>query len=130
MTEAAAEIKALVSRAVNSVSTGNNLIEQAGSALNKTSDAVRGVSALMLDIARMSREQSEGIDHINEAIAHIDDVAQQNAALVEQGTSAAEIMEQRANALVRLLSMFQVDNSSTIMTNDKTTIQSARLRIT
>ena len=97
---------------MDSVATGNRLIEKAGTALDKTSDAARRVSSLMMDIARASIEQSEGIDHINEAIAHIDDVAQQNAAFVEQGSAAAESMENRAKALVGLLSVFRVDQPS------------------
>jgi methyl-accepting chemotaxis protein len=106
-TEAAAEIKDLITDSVDKVSTGNKLVEQAGQTMKEIVNSIHGVTEIMAEITSASSEQSTGIEQVNIAIAQMDDVTQQNAALVEQAAAAAESLEEQARSLVTTVGSFK-----------------------
>ncbi|MBB5391025.1 MULTISPECIES: methyl-accepting chemotaxis protein [unclassified Herbaspirillum] len=108
---AAKEIKTLIDDSVNKVGAGSALVEQAGATMTRVVESVQHVNAIVNEISVASAEQSEGIQQVNDAIAQLDDVTQQNAALVEQAAAAAASMRGQAGNLTQLVSVFQVDGS-------------------
>jgi len=109
---AAGEIKDLISDSVDKVSDGSKLVTQAGLTMEEIVASIRGVTDMMAEITAASSEQSSGIEQVNLAIAQMDDVTQQNAALVEQAAAAAESLEEQAQNLVITVSGFKVDDSA------------------
>jgi methyl-accepting chemotaxis protein len=105
---AAKEIKGLIDNTVSKVSDGANLVEQAGGTMQELVVSVQRVTDIMSDIASASREQSVGIDQVNKAIAQMDEVTQQNAALVEEAAAAAGSLEDQARSLLDTVSTFTV----------------------
>ena len=105
---AAKEIKGLIGESVGKVELGSKLVAEAGQTMTETVDSIRRVTALMFDIANASQEQSEGIEQIGKAITQIDDVTQQNAALVEQASAASESLERQSDNLAELLRTFRL----------------------
>ena len=105
---AAKEIKGLIGDSVSKVEAGSKLVAEAGQTMTATVDSIRRVTALMFDIANASQEQSEGIEQIGQAITQIDDVTQQNAALVEQASAASESLERQSEHLAELLRSFKL----------------------
>ena len=108
---AAKEIKALISDSVVQVETGSRLVGQAGSTMDDVVASVQRVTAIIGEIAVASGEQNVGIDQVNTAIAHMDGVTQQNAALVEQAAAAADAMQQQAVSLAQAVSVFKINGS-------------------
>ncbi|NDP59012.1 MAG: hypothetical protein GZ090_06610 [Oxalobacteraceae bacterium] len=106
---AAREIKSLIGDSVDKVDAGARLVEQAGATMNEVVASVARVTGIISEIAAASVEQTLGINHISQAITHMDQSTQQNAALVEQSTAAAESMQEQADKLVNAISVFQVD---------------------
>lgn len=109
---AAKEIKQLIDDSGEMVKRGSELANQAGKAMHETVESFRRVTPLMFDIANASSEQSEGIDQITLAMTQIDDMTQQNSALVEEASATAESLEQQASSLIDLLKVFKVSDSS------------------
>jgi methyl-accepting chemotaxis protein len=109
---AAKEIKSLIDDTVSKVSDGSALVKQAGSTMGELVDSVQRVTAILSDIAAASREQSSGIDQVNKAITQMDEVTQQNAALVEEAAAAAGSLEEQARALLETVRTFKVDASA------------------
>lgn len=109
--EAAKEIKALISTSSEQVGSGVELVGQTGAALRDILSSVTSISALVEDIANTAREQSVGIGEINAAVNQIDQVTQQNAAMVEESTAASHSMTQEAEQLARLVSQFDISKS-------------------
>jgi methyl-accepting chemotaxis protein len=105
---AAKEIKQLISDSVAKVDDGTRLVENAGKTMDEIVASVRRVTAIMGEIAAASNEQSSGIDQVNTAVTHIDEVTQQNAALVEEASAAAESLAEQANALNAAVSQFRL----------------------
>ncbi|MBV6322173.1 methyl-accepting chemotaxis protein [Duganella violaceipulchra] len=105
---AAKEIKELISDSVAKVETGSRLVGQAGSTMDDVVASVRSVSTIISEIAVASGTQNEGIDQVNIAIAQMDSVTQQNAALVEEAAAAAEAMQQQALSLAEAVSVFKI----------------------
>ncbi|TXH91032.1 MAG: methyl-accepting chemotaxis protein [Rhodoferax sp.] len=105
--EAAKEIKTLISTSVNNVEEGCKLVEQAGSTMDEIVVHVRRVADLMGEITTASRDQSAGIDQVNQAIGQMDSVTQQNAALVEEAAAAAQSLEHQASTLVQAVHVFK-----------------------
>ncbi|MET3134108.1 methyl-accepting chemotaxis protein [Oxalobacteraceae bacterium GrIS 1.11] len=105
---AAKEIKTLIDTSVEQVDAGSRLVGQAGSTMNDVVASVQRVGAIIADIASASREQTIGIEHIGQAIAQMDQVTQQNAALVEQAAAAADSMQQQAAELSHVVSVFKL----------------------
>jgi methyl-accepting chemotaxis protein len=105
---AAKEIKALIGDSVDQVSVGTRLVEDAGTTMKEVVASVVRVSDIMAEITAASREQSLGIDQVNEAIAQMDQVTQQNAALVEEAAAAAAGMQDQAGQLAQLVRRFRL----------------------
>lgn len=104
--EAAREIKRLIQEAVLQVEHGSGLASDAGQSMGATVDGIRRVTSLIFDIARASQDQSAGIGQLRQAMSHIEESTQQNAALVEQASAAAESIQQHAKQLVELSTVF------------------------
>jgi methyl-accepting chemotaxis protein len=103
---AAKEIKDLITHSVEKVEAGNQLADQAGIAMGEIQSSVRRITAIMSEIAVASAEQGAGIEQVNQAVTQMDDMTQQNAALIEQTAAASASLEEQAAALVRSMSIF------------------------
>jgi len=108
---AAKEIKILIANSVDQVDAGSVLVEAAGKTMTEVVNSVKQVSDIIAEIATASREQSAGIGQINIGIAQMDNVTQQNAALVEQAAAAAESLKQQAASLGQLVEVFKVNHA-------------------
>jgi len=106
---AAKEIKDLIGDSVDKVEAGNRLVEQAGSTMHEVVASVKRVTDIMSEIMSASQEQSNGIEQINTAVTQMDDVTQQNAALVEEATAAAQAMQDQVNSLNQVVGIFRVE---------------------
>lgn len=109
---AAKEIRTLISDSVSKVSTGGQLVEQAGNTMQEIVQSITRVTDIMSEIASASAEQTVGIEQVNEAITQMDAVTQQNAALVEEAAAAAESLQDQASSLAALVTTFKVKASS------------------
>jgi methyl-accepting chemotaxis protein len=105
---AAKEITTLIKDSVDKVDVGSRQVDQAGETMNEIVSAVKRVTDIMAEIAAASNEQNSGIEQVNQAILQMDEVTQQNAALVEQAAASAEAMEEQAMALTAAVSMFKL----------------------
>ena len=106
--EAAKEIKTLIGASVETVDAGSALVEQTGHAMEEIVASVQHVASLIGDIAASASEQRDGIGQMNTAVGRLDDVTQQNAALVEESAAAAQSLQQQARRLAQVVSVFQV----------------------
>jgi methyl-accepting chemotaxis protein len=106
----AGEIKSLIEDSVKKINDGSKLAAQAGSTMQEILSAICGVSGMMSEITAASVEQSAGIEQINLAISQMDEVTQQNAALVEQAAATAELLEEQAQNLAITVSGFKIDD--------------------
>ncbi|MBS0498678.1 MAG: PAS domain-containing protein [Gammaproteobacteria bacterium] len=109
---AAKEIKALIDDSVKQVEEGAALVDKTGKTMDEIVAAIKNLTAIMSDITSASREQNTGIEQINQAVTQMDDVTQQNAALVEQAAAAAASLEQQAYELVGAISIFNLSQNS------------------
>jgi len=107
---AAKEIKELIGNSVEQIEAGSKLVQEAGSTMEEVVGSVRRVTNIMGEITSASSEQSAGIDQVNIAITQMDQVTQQNAALVEQAAAAAASMQEQASKLANVASSFKLDN--------------------
>jgi methyl-accepting chemotaxis protein len=107
--DAAREIKDLIGTSVSRVEQGNALVGHAGQTMAEVVAAIQRVSTLIVEISRASDEQSVGVSHIGEAVNRMDQGTQQNAALVEQTSAAAESLERQARQLVGAVGLFKVE---------------------
>jgi methyl-accepting chemotaxis protein len=105
---AAKEIKQLIDDSVSKVGAGTSLVRQAGSTMSDVVESVKRVTDVVSEISAASNEQSVGIDEINRAVAQMDEVTQQNAALVEQAAAAAQSMQEQASGLASTVSVFKL----------------------
>ncbi|QDZ29268.1 methyl-accepting chemotaxis protein [Noviherbaspirillum sp. UKPF54] len=105
---AAKEIKALINDSVDKVDSGARLVDQAGATMQEIVESVRRVTDIMGEISAASHEQTAGIEQINQAIAQMDEVTQQNASLVEQAAAASEAMQEQASNLVQVVGAFKI----------------------
>jgi methyl-accepting chemotaxis protein len=105
---AAKEIKTLIGDSVEQVNVGAKLVQQAGATMGEVVASVARVTDIMAEITAASREQSVGIDQVNEAIAQMDQTTQQNAALVEEAAAAAGSMQDQAGRLAQLVGRFRL----------------------
>ncbi|WP_426805117.1 methyl-accepting chemotaxis protein [Stenotrophomonas sp. SrG] len=108
---AAKEIKQLIDDSVDRVGTGTAQVESAGRTMQQIVDSVTRVDALIARISTGAQQQSESIGQINQAVEHIDQSTQQNAALVEEASAAARSMEEQATQLLQTVSAFRVDGA-------------------
>ncbi|VVE17824.1 Methyl-accepting chemotaxis protein I [Pandoraea eparura] len=108
---AAKEIKELIEDSSHKVHDGSALVEQAGQTMEEIVQAVKRVTDIMGEISAASSEQSGGIEQVNRAVTQMDEVTQQNAALVEEAAAAAGSLEEQANRLKTVVSVFRLDAS-------------------
>jgi methyl-accepting chemotaxis protein len=109
--EAAKEIKMLINTSVDKVASGTQLVSDAGVTMNDIVQSVRKVADVIGEITAASGEQSAGISEINGAIGNLDQMTQQNAALVEQSAAAAESLRDQADQLARAVAVFKTSGS-------------------
>ena len=109
---AAKEIKQLIGDSVAQVETGSELVSRAGATMDEIVASVKRVTDIMSDIATATEEQDRGIVQINQAITEMDGVTQQNAALVEEASAAATSLQDEADDLARLVSVFQLGGAA------------------
>ncbi|MDO8652226.1 MAG: methyl-accepting chemotaxis protein [Undibacterium sp.] len=106
---AAKEIKTLIGDSVDKVAVGSKLVGEAGSTMDDVVASIKRVTDIMSEITAASAEQSDGIEQVNQAIAQMDQVTQQNAALVEEAAAAAESLQDQAGNLAQVVGVFQLD---------------------
>jgi methyl-accepting chemotaxis protein len=107
--EAAKEIKSLIGDSVEKVEAGSRLVGNAGSTMTDIVTQVRMVCELINEISASTHDQSDGIGQVNQAVNQLDQVTQQNAALVEESAAAAESLKQQAGRLVASVSVFKLE---------------------
>ncbi|HUX29423.1 MAG TPA: methyl-accepting chemotaxis protein [Thiobacillus sp.] len=105
---AAKEIKTLIGDSVEQVEAGRKLVDEAGEAMDDIVTSVQLVADIISGTAAASQEQSSGIEQVNRAIAQMDQVTQQNAALVEEAAAAAESLQDQADKLAEAVSVFRL----------------------
>ena len=110
---AAKEIKTLIGDSVEKVEGGSKLVAQAGQTMEEIVTAIKRVTDIMSEITAASVEQSAGIEQVNLAITQMDEVTQQNAALVEEAAAAAESLEEQAQNLSVSVATFKMDGRAT-----------------
>ncbi len=106
--DAAREVKTLITDSVAKTQAGNAQAAQAGTAMQEIMEGIQRVAGIVDEIALASREQASGLSQINQAVAHLDGVTQQNAALVEQTSAASSSLQQQAQDLAALAGTFQL----------------------
>ena len=110
--EAAKEIKQLIHASVERVEQGSQLVDKAGDTMAEIVMAIGRVTDIMGEISAASREQSQGVAQVGEAVTQMDQTTQQNAALVEQSAAAADSLQRQAKALVDSVAIFQLGNQA------------------
>ncbi|WP_323141486.1 methyl-accepting chemotaxis protein [Massilia phyllosphaerae] len=108
---AAKEIKSLIEASAHEVDAGSRLVQEAGSTMNDVLASTEQVTAIMTRISTASSAQSSGIEAVNRSIGEMDEVTQQNAALVEQASAAAQAMQEQADQLARAVRLFKLDQA-------------------
>ncbi|MDP3608276.1 MAG: methyl-accepting chemotaxis protein [Methylophilus sp.] len=116
---AAKEIKELITDSVNKTAEGTKLVENAGSTMEEVVTSVQRVADIISEIAAASAEQTTGIDQVNQAVTSMDEVTQQNAALVEEAAAAAESLLEQANQLSDVVGVFKVDGASNVKSSER-----------
>jgi methyl-accepting chemotaxis protein len=106
---AAKEIKALIDDSVGNVAKGSTLVAQAGETMEQIVSSVQRVTDIMAEISAATREQTVGIEQVNQAIGQMDHVTQQNASLVEEAAAASETMRHQAAGLASAVRVFKLD---------------------
>ena len=109
--QAAKDIKELISNSSGQVQEGVQLVNQTGASLNEIVASIKQVAEIVSAIAAVSAEQSNGIEQVNAALNQMDQVTQQNSALVEQNAAAAKSLEQQSQAMEGQVRFFQVDST-------------------
>jgi methyl-accepting chemotaxis protein len=105
---AAKEIKALIDDSAEKVDAGSRLVGEAGSTMGEVVASVKRVTDIMAEIMAASQEQSSGIEQVNQAVGQMDQVTQQNAALVEEAAAAAGSLQEQSRLLAQAVSVFKV----------------------
>ncbi len=118
--QAAKDIKAVIAASVGKVDEGAKLVENARAAMEKIVAQVKRVTAIISEIAAASKEQSDGITQVNQAVVSIDQITQRNAALVEEATAAARSMEEQSAALVRSVAIFKLPRETIRRASERT----------
>ena len=108
---AAKEIKILITDSVEQVSLGSKLVEKAGDTMSNVVENVKQVTAIVSEISTASQNQSTGIEDVHRAITQMDNVTQQNAALVEQAAAASRSLQEQAGKLIKVVSVFKLHHA-------------------
>ena len=101
----------MISDSVSKIGNGNLLVNQSGETMEKVVTSIKRVNDIMAEIAAASAEQATGIDEVGKAITQMDEVTQQNAALVEEAAAAAESLQSQAVQLTERVASFKMDDS-------------------
>ncbi len=109
--EAAKDIKAVIANSVGKVEDGARLVQNAGAVMEEIVAQVSRVTAIMAEIAAASAEQSNSAEQVNRAVTQIDQITQQNAALVEEAASAAKSLEEQSETLVQAVAIFKTSEA-------------------
>ncbi|MCB1950066.1 PAS domain-containing methyl-accepting chemotaxis protein [Nitrosomonas sp.] len=109
---AAKDIKSLIDGSIKNVDEGAVLINQMGTTMKEIANSINRVTHVMTEIAEASREQNSGIEQVNQAVAQMDQVTQQNAALVEESAAAADTLRQQAVELEGAISIFKIGQTA------------------
>jgi methyl-accepting chemotaxis protein len=109
---AAKEIKVLIDDSVEKAGLGSKLVESAGVTMTEVVSSVKRVTDIVGEISSASSEQSTGIEEVNRAITQMDEVTQQNAALVEEAAAAAQSLQDQAHNLANVVSVFRLKDSA------------------
>ena len=112
---AAKEIKGLIGSSVECVQDGSRLVSQAGEPMTEIVGSVRRVSHIIGEITASSAEQSDNIGQISQAVRQLDQMTQQNAALVEQSTAASESLREQAVHLTKAISQFKLQGLASVL---------------
>jgi methyl-accepting chemotaxis protein len=110
--QAAKDIKDLITNSNSQVKDGVDLVNKAGEALNEIMESIKKVADVVSEIASASAEQATGIEQVNKALNQMDEVTQQNSALVEENAATAKTLEQQSKAMDDEVSVFRVDESA------------------
>ena len=116
---AAKEIKELITDSVNKTAEGTRQVENAGQTMQEIVSSVKRVSDIIGEIAAASNEQSAGIEQVNDAVMKMDDMTQQNTALVEEAAAAAESMLEQADELMNAVSVFRLEGESQTQVSER-----------
>ncbi|QGZ63721.1 methyl-accepting chemotaxis protein [Paraburkholderia acidisoli] len=106
--QSAKEIKTLISESVSQIRGGSELVERAGEAMREVSTSISRATQMMAGISASSLEQSSGIDQVNQAVSQMDQMTQQNAALVEEAAAAAASLHQQTQMLAQAVAAFEI----------------------
>jgi methyl-accepting chemotaxis protein len=109
--QAAKDIKDLITNSNSQVKDGVDLVNKAGTALNEIVESIKKVAVVISDIAAASAEQATGIEQVNKALTQMDEVTQQNSALVEENAATAKTLEQQSKAMSDEVGVFVVDEA-------------------
>src|SRR5690606_37564105 len=109
---AAKEIKDLIDTSVATTEAGNRLVAEAGTTMNETVASIKRVTDIMGEIPSASHEQSVGIDEVNKAVGQMDQVTQQNAALVEEAAAASASLQEQASSLADVVATFKLSTQA------------------
>ncbi len=107
--QAAKDIKDLITNSSSQVQEGVGLVNQAGTSLNEILASIKQVAEIVAQIASASQEQSTGIDQINKALTQMDEVTQQNSALVEENAASAKTLEHQSETMNQKVAFFQLE---------------------
>jgi methyl-accepting chemotaxis protein len=109
--QAAKDIKDLITSSSTQVKDGVNLVNRTGQSLNEIVASIKRVADIVADIANASNEQATGIDQVNKALTQMDEVTQQNSALVEENAATAKTLESQSAAMSERVSFFRIDQN-------------------
>ncbi|MFT4247554.1 MAG: methyl-accepting chemotaxis protein [Pseudomonas sp.] len=108
--QAAKEIKTLIDDSVERVAQGSRLVNSAGDTMSEVVGAVQRVTGIIAEISAASQEQSAGIEQVGQTVMQLDEMTQQNAALVEEATAAARSLEEQASQLTEAVAVFRLED--------------------
>ena len=108
--EAAKEIRGLITASVERVEQGSSLVDRAGVTMTEVVNSIRRVNDIMGEISAASQEQSSGVAQVGEAVTQMDQATQQNAALVEESAAAASSLKTRAEQMVQAVAVFRLSS--------------------
>jgi methyl-accepting chemotaxis protein len=110
--QAAKDIKDLITNSNGQVKEGVDLVNRAGASLNEIVESIKKVAEIVSDIANATSEQSAGIEQVGKALTQMDEVTQQNSALVEENAATAKTLEHQAHAMDERVAFFQIDSAA------------------
>jgi len=132
--EAAKEIKALILDSASKVQAGTNLVDESGKTLMGIVEGINTVANIVADIKDASQEQSLGINQVNTAVTRMDDMTQQNAAMLEETVASTRAMHQESEGLAELMRYFKLDetdkgsSNSASLSSDQRTNRLTRMK--